>query len=231
VSATGLDGQRYLTYVERLFEGVPLEGRSLLDVGGGSGLVSFYAALRGAEVVCLEPAAAGSNPAMDDAFDLLENSLGNDAPIRLERQALQELRSERRFDIILLHNSVNHLDEDACRRLRRDPAAWEVYVQLFRLLRDMTQTGGELIIADCARLNLFGMLHVRNPFAPAIVWPLHQQPETWAELAQQAGYASPRVRWNAMTRTGRVGRVLLSNRVGAFMTQSHFTLTLQARPQ
>ena len=47
--------------LEDLFDGVDLSGKRMLDIGGGSGIYSFYAACAGArEVICLEPEAAGS---------------------------------------------------------------------------------------------------------------------------------------------------------------------------
>ncbi len=101
-------------------------------------------------------------------------------------------------------------------------------MELFHSLRRLAAPGADLIVADAARLNLFGMLRLKNPFAPEIEWHLHQQPRMWAALLGEAGFTGPRVRWNAMTRSGRPGKLLLSNWLGAFATQSHFTLTLRA---
>ncbi len=226
---TGVDPPRYLTYVQRLFDGVPLAGRRVLDVGGGSGLISFYAGVRGAAVVCLEPGAEGSNPAMDAAYRRLDERLGGSVDVRLDRTTLQELEpASAAFDVLVLHNSVNHLDERACAGLPREPAARRTFVRLFSSLRRMSRPGGDMIVSDCARLNLFGLLHVRNPFVPDIEWHLHQQPRVWAQLLAEAGFLESRIRWNPMTRAGRAGELVLANRLGAFVTQSHFTLNARA---
>jgi SAM-dependent methyltransferase len=229
LAGTGVDPRRYTIYVERLFDGAQLAGRRVLDVGGGSGLISFYAAARGADVVCLEPTADGSNPRMEAVYRGLEEQLGDAVQVRLERRTFQALDARAgSFDVLVLHNAVNHLDEDACRRLPDDPAARRTYAELFARLRELARPGGDLVLSDCSRLNLFGLLHVRNPFVPEIEWHLHQQPRVWADLLGAAGFAAPRVRWNPMTRAGRAGELLLANWLGAFATQSHFTLTARA---
>ena len=47
-------------HLKTLFKSTALENRRVLDIGGGSGLHSFYAACMGAkEVVCLEPGNGG----------------------------------------------------------------------------------------------------------------------------------------------------------------------------
>jgi SAM-dependent methyltransferase len=229
LAGTGVDPGRYVTYAERLFHGVPLAGRRVLDVGGGAGLISFYAGARGASVVCLEPGAEGSNPQMDAVYARLTERLGDAVDVRRDPHTFQQLDPEAEaFDVLVLHNSVNHLDEDACRALPRDTRARDTYANLFRALRAMARPGADLLVADCARLNLFGLLGLRNPFVPDVEWRLHQQPRVWAELLAEAGFADFRVRWNPMTRAGRPGEVLLANWIGAFATQSHFTLRARA---
>ena len=53
-------------HLKTLFKNIPLENRRVLDIGGGSGLHSFYAACMGAkEVVCLEPETEGSRSGIE----------------------------------------------------------------------------------------------------------------------------------------------------------------------
>jgi 2-polyprenyl-3-methyl-5-hydroxy-6-metoxy-1,4-benzoquinol methylase len=50
--------------MDNLFRDIDFDGKRVLDIGGGDGVYSFYAAAMGAaEVVCLEPEAAGSTAA------------------------------------------------------------------------------------------------------------------------------------------------------------------------
>lgn len=210
-----------------LFDGIPLRGRSLLDVGGGSGLMSFYAASKGASpVVCLEPADAGSNPAMGETFSRWQ--VGLKVHVELVRQTFQELDpAETRYDVILVHNAINHMDEDACRRLPDDPEARRRYVSMFKKLADLTTPGGHLVVADAARKNAWGAAGLRSPFAPTIEWDIHAQPRTWAQLAEEAGFGNSSVQWRSHDRLGAAGQRLLGNPVGGWLTNSSFILHMR----
>ena len=49
-------------YLKYIFGPIDFAGRTMLDVGGGSGVFSFYAACKGARrVACLEPEGDGSS--------------------------------------------------------------------------------------------------------------------------------------------------------------------------
>src|SRR5438067_4566581 len=56
--------------MQSLFRGVQFDGKRVLDIGGGDGIYSFYAAARGAtEVMCLEPEARGAIPGAANIFE------------------------------------------------------------------------------------------------------------------------------------------------------------------
>jgi len=223
----GIDAIRYRSYLERLFSGVPLRGRRVLDVGGGSGFISFWVAMQGGQTTCLEPSADGSNPHMSASFRRLAAALA-DLEVTLDPRSFQAVGPQDAHDVVLVHNAVNHLDEKACVALPDDEDARRTYARIFGELRAITRPGGHLLVADCSRRNIFGDLRVRNPFVPDIEWHLHHQPSLWRAFAADAGFVDPEIRWNAMTRTGRVGEILLSNALGAYLTQSHFTLRMRS---
>src|SRR5579862_7369395 len=59
--------------------------KRVLEVGGGNGLLSFYAASQGAEeVICLEPEAAGSTSGINSHFERTRDDLGLNN-VRLEK--------------------------------------------------------------------------------------------------------------------------------------------------
>ncbi|MGJ9421488.1 class I SAM-dependent methyltransferase [Aeromicrobium sp. CF3.5] len=218
---------RYVRYLDLVFEGVPLAGQSMLDVGGGDGRLSFYAAARGAgKVVCLDPAADGSSPGIDEQFTTLATHVGGNVN-RLTERFQEHDPGHELYDVVLVHNAINHLDESACAALPDDSGAISSYREIFASLRSLLRTGGHIIVADCAKRNMWGDLRIGNVFAPTIEWHIHQQPEVWDRLMTQAGFAPGRTRWDAPSKLRRPGQMVLGNKIGAYVTNSHFILTAQ----
>lgn len=219
--------ERLQRYMELVFDGIRLQGRRVLDVGGGSGLFSFYAAAQGGEVVCVDPYAEGADGRLPRLFERFAQAFDGAVAVQLDRRRFQDLSVGSHFDVVILHNSVNHLDEAACAVAHRDRAAQDRYRSIFTKIYDITAPGGAVIVADCARHNLFGLFGVRNPFAPDIDWEIHQQPRTWLRLLQEVGFVRHHLSWDAPSRLGRAGQVLLGNAAGAFLTNSHFILKVR----
>lgn len=214
-----------------LFAGVPLEGSRTLDIGGGEGTFAAFTACSGAvEAVCLEPEAAGSTSGTRRQFERLHAEIGADLPLRFVAATFQDWDpGERQFDVILLNNSINHLDEDACVRLTEDPAAQRSYLEVFAKLAAVAVPGARLIVTDCSRHNLFAALGLRNPMMPTIEWEKHQPPGVWADLLARSGFSHPRVGWHSFNRLGKVGRWALGHALGAYLTTSLFRLEMVRR--
>jgi SAM-dependent methyltransferase len=214
-------------YTSRLFEGVPLKRAVVLDIGAGDGLYSLYTVGAGAtRLVALEPEVAGSSPGMRERFESAATRLGADSA-ELRAETFQEYDpGQERFNVVLSHSSINHLDEPACVELQRDEGARASYKELFAKLAAMTSPGGSLVVADCSNRNLFAHLPVRNPVARYIEWEKHQPPEVWIDLLQEAGFEEPRVWWSSFNTLRKPGQILLGNRPAAWMLQSAFGLTM-----
>jgi SAM-dependent methyltransferase len=215
-----------------LFQGLDFNGARVLDIGGGSGVLSFYAASMGARrVVCLEPEAHGSTAGARTAFENMRMRLGLSDQVILEPSSLQSYESHNdTFDLIVLHNSVNHLDEDACVHLLERESARDTYRTLFAKISSLSEAGGTLILCDCSRHNFFARLGMRNPFARSIEWHKHQAPEVWASLLHEAGFHNARIRWTPINRLYTLGQVLTGNRFVSYFTISHFCLSAKKSP-
>ena len=131
-------------HLKTLFKGIALENKRVLDIGGGSGLHSFYAACMGArEVVCLEPETEGSRSGLGAKFRKLGGILGYDQ-VKFEPVTFQAFEpAGKQFDIILLHNSINHLDETACINLLNDEASKAIYLNMFSKLSALSSSGAK----------------------------------------------------------------------------------------
>lgn len=217
--------------MDYFFGSDPFTGKRMLDIGGGDGVMSFYAAVSGAEeVVCLEPESAGSTSGIRGRFERMSAAL-NLQSVKLFPLTFQEYDAgETKFDVVYLHNSVNHLDEEACMRLQESEEARSVYINIFRAVNNILKPGGKLIMADCSRYNFFNHIRVRNPIVPTIEWHKHQSPAFWASLAEQAGFEKVSTRWKSFGRLGQLGRALLGNKVMSYFLYSHFCLTMKKRP-
>lgn len=215
-----------MLYQDRLLQDVPIEGVAALEVGGGSGEVTFRLFLNGArEVVCLEPESAGSSANSSHSFAQWQNIIGTTNQVTLMAQRLEDYTHESSyFDLIVMNNVINHLDERACANLRYDASAWDVYRNLAARIYDLAAPAATLLVADCSSRNISTLFGGRNPVAPSIDWAIHQPPTVWVRLFQEAGFVKDRVRWDTLPQLGGRLYALLNNRLGAYLTTSHFIL-------
>ena len=213
----------------KLFDGVDLEGKTMLDIGCGNGRMGLWAAAHGARrVVGLEPEVDGSSAGMQESFRSTARRIGLQDSVELVTARLQDYDpGHERFDIVLLTASINHLDEDACTRLHEDEQARQIYRGHLRRLAQVAAPGAVLIVTDGDRRNLFARLGVRNPLAPTIEWEKHQSPKLWARLLTDVGFEDPIVRWTTLNTLRSPGQALLGNRFCAYLLTSEFLLTMR----
>lgn len=153
--------------------------------------------------------------------------------VNLEQVSIQDWTPKNStFDIILLHNSINHLDEEACINLLKDDNAKNKYRKIFNKLSKLSNPGAKLIVTDCSRYNFFATIGVRNPFAKSIEWHKHQAPEFWASMLQEVSFGNHRIRWTPVfifgaSPLGRLGKWITSRRCVSFFLISLFILTME----
>lgn len=215
-------------YLKKLYKDIDFGKKSVLEIGAGNGLHSFYAAFRGArKVVAIEPEAAGSQSGFLSNFKK-NSKLFNIDSVSLFPGTLQSFdNNNEKFDIIISHYSINHLDEESCINLKKNSDSKRVYLKIFSKLHSLLNENGVIIIIDCSNSNFFTKIGIKNPFAPSIEWKKHQHPNTWIELLKKAGFEREKTIWLPPYQLQELGYILLSNRLGSFLTHGHFAIFMK----
>jgi SAM-dependent methyltransferase len=211
-------------WIRQSLRDLDFRGKQVLDVGAGGGLFSCYMALQGAaRVVALEPELEGS--ALHPRRTLLErvDMLGLTNVVGLANTFQEYAAPGSAFDVILVHNAINHLDEEAVVALHRSEDARASYRALLGKIYELLKPGGVVVIADCARANLFAWLGIRNPVASMIEWDKHQNPNLWVRLLRDVGFDEFELHWTYPRRLRILGAIL-DNWFMSFLMQSHFVL-------
>lgn len=196
----------------------------MLDIGGGNGIYSYYAKLMDAkDCINLEPFEAGSKNVKTNP-KIIPDSL----KITSINQTIQEFFTEKKFDIIILHDSINHLDEPVFSEIHKSESSFDQYCKLIKKIADLLNDGGTIVVTDCSRYNFWGNLGLKNPFAPSIEWNLHQSPILIKKLFMKQGFRKFNLRWSPFKRFALFGKILsFFGFVPAFFMQSHFNLIIR----
>ena len=177
----------------------------------------------------IEPESDGSHTAMIKKFEIMRGEMGLDN-VELLQTTIQDYQiPSRGFDIVLIHNAINHFDETACITLRNSEGSKAIYRDVFKSIARLVDAGGLLHISDCSSNNLYPKLGLKNPIDPSIERHKHQPPAEWAKLAAEERLNLQTVRWTSPTRFGKWGQVLFGNPVGAWFFTSHFLATFRLR--
>ncbi|MEW6301911.1 MAG: class I SAM-dependent methyltransferase [Verrucomicrobiota bacterium] len=217
--------RRYKARARAVFGGVPLAQRRVLDVGCGSGAFALWAGIHGAaKVLGIEPETAGSTKGTLERFRWTIQELQLERTVFAKEASLEDLSPDAGpFDVAILYNVINHLDEEATTRLHRDTDAVARFVAILTRLRELLAPDGIVLVVDMARFNLWNMVGLKSPFAPTIEWHKHQQPEVWIRTFEQAGYRLRDLDWNPLYPLGRLSQ----NRAMQYLTGSSFILRMR----
>jgi hypothetical protein len=236
VNDNHLFGRRGWTGLEwhcsHLLAGVDPRGGNTLEIGAGEGVLGLWLLARGARsVTLLEPEAAGATAGVSVKTRALDGPLDLEPGRWIFRaEPFQTFDADRRYRLVLSHNSINHLDEEACVRLLEEPESRERYRRIFQKISEVLEPGGQLVLADCARTNYGAiLLGGKTPFAPQIEWHKHHEPETWAELLEEAGLAVEEIKWWTPYYRVRVLHPLLRWRPAQCAVMSYFVLRARLR--
>jgi SAM-dependent methyltransferase len=213
---------RYRHRAQFLFSDIDFTGQRVLEVGCGPGTFALWTALHGAKyVVGIEPESAGSTQGSLQIFRKIIGDLSLESNVSVLNTAIEDLTGYNQFfDIVVMFNVINHMDEEAVKILHEDTLAAERYVSALKQIQNIMATEGSLIVADCARSNFWATVGLPSPLARNIEWNKHQNPKTWISLFSKAGFIFKDLRWSPLYPFG----FLTANRFAQYFTASHFVL-------
>ena len=217
--------ENFKFYVSSIFYGINFNDKNILDIGSGTGIFSVYSSIAGAKnVVSLEPEHKGSSEKSLDKFSMLIKNFGCQN-INVVSQKIQDYKPDNiKFDIIILHNTINHLDEDAAINLNKDLSSKEIYLNIFKELKNICNQNCTLIITDCSRHNFFGDLRINNPFVPQIEWNKHCTPYLWKKLLAKSKFKNIEIKWINHNSTRNIGKYIIGNKYLSYFLNSYFLI-------
>lgn len=207
-------------YLEWLFSGIDFKGKRVLDIGGGRGLYSYFAKFKGASnVTNLDPFSDGSSG------NFIKN---HELSVTHESIYFQDLDSSIKFDVIILHDSINHLNESMYSKLTSDKIAYNTYSLLINKMYNHLDFNGVISVSDCSNFNFYNCVGLKNPFSPTIEWHLHQPPNILIEIFKNENFNFLKLRWTPFKRFGIVGRLLsILGFLPSFFMQSHYNIVFK----
>jgi len=212
------------------FSSLELKNRSVLEIGAGPGYMAALCLAHGASrVVALDPESDGAAEGVNKQFTRLTESVTMGDGIEYLPISLDDFIAaggKETFDYILMCNVINHIDEDAVKRLHLPDADRErkQYVGTFEEIRNLLSETGTLLVSDVGRYNFWNCIGLRFPTCRTIEWDKHQDPGVWKALLSEAGFASIDVKWLALYRLRHFKGIVCLKPVAQCLN-SHFLIS------
>jgi SAM-dependent methyltransferase len=227
-------GTRFVSRLNHCFNhhfgSLDLKNRSVLEIGAGPGYLAALCLARGAcRVVALDPESNGATEGINKQFSRLTESVAMGDGIEYLPISLEKFIATGRkeiFDYVLMCNVINHIDEDAVKRLHLPNADRERkrYVRTLEEIHNLLSETGTLLVSDVGRYNFWNSIGLRFPACRTIEWDKHQDPDVWKALLSKAGFESIEVKWLALYRL-RYFKAIVSLKPVAQCLNSHFLIS------
>jgi cyclopropane fatty-acyl-phospholipid synthase-like methyltransferase len=232
VESSGWKLERLVWRLQDTLRDIDWRGKEVLEIGCGRADMSLYMALTGAKYVeAIDPEGPGSRPGtqitVQQRIEALQPSNFRFQPITFgDAQYAPES-----FDLILSVNVIEHIHETR-KLLTDDPEATADYQRFFADLYRVLRPGGALVISNVSRYSLWALIsqwtnyRLKTPIWTMrnVHWQLHQPPNIWTQMAQQAGFHGTHVHWRVPHQLHRL-RWLMDNRFVQFLTFADFAVT------
>jgi SAM-dependent methyltransferase len=215
--------------LSRMFAGVGLRKRRVLEVGSGRGMISAYMALLGASrVVSMEPETVGSTSGVVDTQRRSLAAMGLADVVEVVPADFNTWHSDDRFDVIVSRASLNHI-YPAEKNAGSDPQTRAGYLAVARRVLELLEPGGVFVATDANRYSLFGLgrvIGLRRPWRrrrSGVNWRHHQNARVWRSILLEAGFSEVRISYPVSHKLRHVS-ALVNNAGVNFLLQGSFII-------
>ena len=211
-----------------MFAGIDFAGKRVLEIGSGRGLLALYMAMRGADVLSMEPEMVGATAGVIAQQEARVKALGLTNVEILNADFNTWHPGDRRFDVIVSNSSINHLYASA-HHAGQDRETFEAYLGIARRIRGMLGPGGMFVATDACRYAFFSALRefgIRRPWQwerSGVDWRHHQNPSRWKRIFREAGFSAIHIAYPVPYRLRHL-KPVVDTAVANFFLQGAFIL-------
>jgi len=181
----------------RMFRGIDLSGKNILEVGCGVGYISLFLAITNPDSTIYAMDESEGNGAGTDVIDILkgyvaELGLKNIEVIKAE---FNEWESDRTFDIVTAKNAIHHfpwsesVTKESNAFIFKNDTIHDAYIEIFRKLTTLISPEGHLVFGDVSRANVYRLMPIgiRKKFR-TVNWRTKPSKKEWLYLLEKTGY-------------------------------------------
>lgn len=143
---------------QQLFSKIDLQGKKLLDVGGGKAIVGFYYSNKLSKYVCVDTYEGEGNPKenLDIALrSIRDRNIKNMEIKKMSLEKYYQVNKKNMFDIALISNVLHHIFPSQ--------ALFDDVIEYFDLIaKYLKSPGGSLLIIEVFPLNISQVLFFLN---------------------------------------------------------------------
>lgn len=211
----------FLHSITELFKGVDFEGKQVLEIGSGRGLMAAFMGLQGASrVVSLEPEMVGATSGVIAQQRARLETLGlrNVEIVTADFNTWDSAGA--RFDVILSRASINHLYASDKHALH-DRETYENYLRIAQKIHGLLRPHGVFIATDACRYAFFLGARAfgirRNPKRTGVDWRYHQNPRIWRRTFREAGFSQVEIEYPVPMRLQKLSPVINTSIANFFL--------------
>jgi SAM-dependent methyltransferase len=189
--------RNYAYQMSRMFRGIDLSGKLILDVGCGLGYLSQYLAVTAptAKIIAMDEAEGdGSSKEVLRILEENNRTIGIDN-LEIVKADFNNWEPKERFDLVVAKNAIHHLpwkvpltrESDAF--IHRNQEVHDNFLETFQRLRSFLKPGGHLVFGDVSRMNVYRLmpLSIRKKFR-TVNWRIKPTKGEWLYLMRKTGF-------------------------------------------